>query len=147
MTQPLTVWLKQAAERATPGPWNTSNWADMDSDPHPDQIHIEGQEPEILQLRQSSIWPGQVRRLFVASTEEGQNPEADAAFIALANPQTILALCASHEALVETLQKLVKLHTFGVTPGHHNLWPEWTAAWATAENLIEQACALDEVKT
>lgn len=70
--------LRALSEKATPGVWSTGDWRDDFGD---DKVTIEASRPEILSPGQSSIWPGGLVKVRVASTDECDNPLEDAAFI------------------------------------------------------------------
>jgi hypothetical protein len=86
--------LRALAERATPGPWYAEDWQ---TDDGPNRTRVAAREPEQIAPGRSSIWPDGIQKISVADTECGENPEADAAFIAAANPQAILALLSRLE--------------------------------------------------
>jgi len=88
--------LARLAEAATQGEWRAADW---DADDGENLWTIEAIEPEVLAPGQSSIWPEGVRCKRIAQTEEGENPTEDAAFIAAANPATVLALLSEIAAL------------------------------------------------
>jgi len=83
--------LIEAAKAATPGPWFNGDFSDDFGD---NPVTVYATKPELLAKGQSSIWPDGLSKILVADTNEGIYPIADAAFIALANPATILELCA-----------------------------------------------------
>lgn len=95
--------LKRLAEAATPGPWSAEDW---DDDFGENRFTVQATEPEKLSPGQSSIWPGGIRCFRVAETVEGERPIEDAAFIAAANPQAILALIAENERLKDKNKEL-----------------------------------------
>ena len=89
ITQADIAKLKEAAEKATPGPWvggTTAGWN------LPSQV--------------STVNSDGHRTGRIASTESNPNLKADAAFIALANPRTILALLSENERLREALGQI-----------------------------------------
>lgn len=81
--------LRKRAEAATPGPWYASDWT---MDDGPSAFTVEARAPEVLGTGQSSIWPDGIRKYRVAEAELGENPLADAAYIAAANPAMIVRL-------------------------------------------------------
>lgn len=81
--------LEALARAATPGPWFCNDWQ---RDGGPDTWTVEAHRREILSSGQSSIWPGGIEKIQIANTEYGERPIEDAAFIAAANPATILSL-------------------------------------------------------
>lgn len=83
--------LVEAAKAATPGPWFAGDFNDDSGD---NSVTVYSTKPELLFDGQSSIWPDGMLKIRVADTSEGIDPIADATFIALANPATILELCA-----------------------------------------------------
>ena len=83
--------LIEAAKEATPGPWFNGDFSDDFGD---NPVTVYATKPELLAKGQSSIWPDGLSKILVADTNEGIYPVADATFIALANPATILELCA-----------------------------------------------------
>ena len=88
--------LEAAALAATPGPWEAADWS---ADDGPEPFTVEAREVETPQPGLASMWPDGIRKRRVAETHEGERPAEDARFIALANPQTILALLAERERL------------------------------------------------
>lgn len=95
--------LARLAEAATPGPWSAADWGD---DFGENKLAVQATEPEVLSPGQSSIWPDGIRCLRVAETMDGERPAEDAAFIAAANPATVLALLAENAALRGGVQSL-----------------------------------------
>ena len=92
--------LIEAAKAATPGPWFNGDFSDDFGD---NPVTVYATKPELLAKGQSSIWPDGLSKILVADTNEGIYPIADAAFIALANPATILELCALLEKAEKAL--------------------------------------------
>lgn len=92
----MTDKLKRLAEAATQGTWCVSDWT---QDGGQNRWTIETSEQEAVVEGQSSIWPDGIRKIRVAETEYGQRPTEDAAYIAAANPKSILALIAENERL------------------------------------------------
>lgn len=90
----LDEWseLERLAEAATPGPWSAADW---DDDFGENRFTVQATEPEKLSPGQSFIWPDGIRCLRVAETMEGERPAEDAAFIAAANPDTVLRLISA----------------------------------------------------
>ena len=97
--------LVEAAKAATPGPWFNGDFSDDFGD---NPVTVYATKPELLAKGQSSIWPDGLSKILVADTNEGIYPVADATFIALANPATILKLCALLEKAEEALETLTK---------------------------------------
>lgn len=93
----LDALMKLAAE-ASPGPWIASDWSKDDG---PDRHTVAWYEPETVRPGQSYIWPNRMRGWRVAKTDEGNNPLADAAFIAAARTAV--------PALVERVRELEAL--------------------------------------
>lgn len=87
--------LREAAEKATPGPWFANDW---NQDDGPSPTTIEAHEPEEVGPGQRGIWPGRVRCIPIADSREGDNPLPDAAYIALCDPDTIKRLIAAAES-------------------------------------------------
>lgn len=83
--------LQRKAEAASCGPWFASDWQQDDG---PNRTTIERREPENVAPRSWGIWPDGIAKRAVASTEDGENPLPDAAYIAAADPQTVLRLIA-----------------------------------------------------
>lgn len=95
------VALKRLAEEATPGPWDTdenSVWGACD----PDDTTSRGMGINILQCRAS------VPRWAKAPLDYEQS-ERNAAFIAAANPATILSLAALIEAQAAEIEEARRL--------------------------------------
>lgn len=85
----LTELIK-VAKAATPGPWETD-----DANPHLVARYINGVYHYILAVDPSS---------FSSTETTGEQDDAVAAFISLANPATLLELCALLERAEEALQ-------------------------------------------
>ena len=81
--------LRAKALAATPGPWYAADW---DEDDGSDTTTVEAREPEVISPGQSNIWPDGIARRRVAITHDGERPLEDSAFIAAANPATVLSL-------------------------------------------------------
>jgi hypothetical protein len=87
--------LRALALAATPGPWFEADWNDDDGQV---KTTIERRTPEVLRPGWASIWPDAMVHHRVAETEAGENPLADAAYIAACSPDRILALLDVVEA-------------------------------------------------
>lgn len=96
--------LKKAAEAATPGPWGTDDPWIVYANVGDDLVYL--------------------ARTLELDTQYKQSV-SDAAFIAAANPAVILALLASHAALLEALKKLDEL-----TQSYDDAWPH-EYGWST----------------
>jgi len=81
--------LERLARAATPGPWFEKDWS---RDFGEDKTTVEARSKDILHPGHSAIWPHGIRGHRVAETEVGERPIEDAAFIAAANPVTVLSL-------------------------------------------------------
>lgn len=88
MSTPLDLEaLRKLAEAATPGPWEATGWAPKDADwLEPPNCIVDS--PHGL----------------IADTSESDRDEADAAFIAAANPTAVLSLCDRVAALERELR-------------------------------------------
>lgn len=86
--------LRELSERATGGEWAPADWGYDGGD---DKTTVETSRPEVLSPGQSNIWPDGIRKVRIASTEEGDNPLADAAFIAAAVNYVRAKLAAAQE--------------------------------------------------
>lgn len=99
--------LEALASEATPGPWFAADWS---LDDGPDLTTIEAHEPEgPLAPGQSSIWPDGIRCIKVAETKNGVSPLPDAAYIAAADPSTVLRLIAALRKADELLSHLERI--------------------------------------
>jgi len=75
----------------TSGPWFAEDWSRDDG---PDKFTIAAHEPEKLSPGQSSIWPDGIRKLRIASTEEGDGDRLANARLISAAPDMLEALKA-----------------------------------------------------
>lgn len=89
--------LKEAAEKATPGPWGASKTAFHKLPDAKNYVAISGGGLSICKMTGSE------------GMQAADVP--DAQFIALANPSTILSLIARMEALEEALTRIAKRAT------------------------------------
>ena len=65
----------------TPGPWFAADWS---NDFGTYKVTIGAHKTEVLAAGESPIWPDGVKKIRIASTEDGENPIADALLIAAA---------------------------------------------------------------
>ena len=90
-----------SASKHTPGPWFLADW---DEDDGPNRVVIEARAPEVLFPGQSSIWPGGIRCMQIASVRDSSvDAEATAANARLiaAAPELLEALTGATAALEE----------------------------------------------
>ena len=76
----------------TPGPWFVADWTCFDGD---NLLTVEAREPEITEAGQSGIWPDGIRKMKVASTDDGSFDRSTN----LANARLIAAAPEMYEAL------------------------------------------------
>lgn len=93
--------IREAAEKATPGPWYTADWND---DFGAETTTVETRTPETLLPGQASLWPNGIAKAKVADTREGDNSIADATHIANCDPSFIIALLDAYEARGKALE-------------------------------------------
>lgn len=96
--------LMRLAEAASNHEWFADDWSDDFGD---DKTTIGFRTQEVIAAGNHGIWPEGIQWHRVASTEEGENPLADAAFIAAANPSAVLALIAEKDAMAGLLKRFV----------------------------------------
>lgn len=108
--------LKRLAEAASNREWHAADWSNNFGE---DKTTIEFHTEEVVAPGNHGIWPNRVACHQVASTGEGENPLADAAFIAAANPVAVLALIAENERLQSASRTLERLR---YTDNGGDLW-------------------------
>ena len=132
MTPARIAEIRALAEKATPGPWESCRGF-VRSTAHGTTHEFPGGT-----VTTSTLWVAECR-----DGEAFYNPDGNAAFIAALDPQTVLALLASHAALVaevETMRGMVKPLVDDNDKLRHKIFVA-NEARDTAAREMREACA------
>ena len=148
MTDEQRAELKRLADAATPGPWFVGYWGGrcrLDHRHGTPACQYDYSKSETYSSEGTSIAASEVGRVVVRSGYDGAEiDEADARYIAAANPAAVLDLLAENERLREALHAtrgaLVALHN-GVRGTAAGEWQELHVYLRAAPLAVQMADA------